>query len=1651
MSHNCPPQLHLELPPSTTSFKRSFDQFGFDLESPLGPSDVAGASASDGNDRNKRARSASSFSDDDRSIGSSSSLTLASGSSPTSGDSSTHDSHLPAAPRLPVPRLSLNIGRSPLEPPRLPTPEIQDIDMTDYPLPEPEEAEEPRPAPQSGSLNLNLNSSTSQAEENYRLSLERFNAFDTQIAALRRSRSPSLPRSSTPPPVLPPLELLGEEAPINTNSISFLHPPAQPSPPLPHSLYNYGPSRNQQPASGSRTNSRSEIVLDDRRRLPHETHTHTHVQPVPLAESSTASRDLTDNDDDDDDDDDGDSRTDEEWGRITQNVRSARRGTPWAFWSPAGEEGAGGGDDNVNEDDEEEEEEVEGVLEQPSSADIWRSPVPPILGELRSPSPLFNHLRVDDLDPQPPPPPPPLPLPLPPSPVLAHAHIPASLPRRADENAAPPTLPPIEDQVLSHGWDGPIEEVLDTLWNRYPATGERMPQPQTQQRHTQVQPPRLTIPIPIPSERERMPVGEIVSDSATTGSVSDVASPAPAPALAHAQARGHGHGHGREREMTFVEWYESEESSPLFEIHRHANSNRNANTNVTTSASTTAGANPHSHPTSTSNPTSASATTSAFQSHATSNSNGFNEAQVPPAVSPSILDTYAASRLQALQGIGTALEGIGQVLRESELTLAPYLSLRDGGGSSNANTNMNTSVGSTSLSVSSANATVGEASGNGRASRLSVRSSSSSTHTEGRTSAWRSTSGVSGEGNRQRGREEGVRGLGTMPVNTPAREPEYIDLDWSMPDAPSDLPPLADMTPASETETFRDMFERVTRRLPTRTETLRQRAVALEASVREMDERYRPERSGGGTAGDGDGDGDGDGQMEAERGASGLSQPLRRLFEPVEFSSSWDDTPVTSSTRRDRELPTNTSMLFDDGPSTSAFSNESQPATMRLAEQRARIDGLRESDTTSNLYNAAMDTLDLLNTARPSQNPGETSPERSHPPPGLRFVRRSFDHGESTPSDATSASSLNSRRFRFPTLDHRLDRTVREPPAEFLPVPSLPSPDLDFEFAPPASASNGSGVSEPHNDHRNFTIHPSRSEASYAASARHSPSPVFRRRFERSPPRRSSPPGFSRDFNPEAFAPGPFRNTVQSFWSARNNNRPPSRPRVSPTRWTAQAQPPSLVTPPSLPPLAFEEERRPSAQRSARSSGDLSSLYRNESGETSAAHLRAFLHRHPLPPPGYGDFLNQLDSPLDVLDRILTPQNNTTQSPPSSADLPSDDRNLFDTPSWLLDDDIVTLRRPATSSYRPPWRASHPPRPSTNPPSDLHNFLLRHPRTEAVRREASRLPPPLRGDEDGFNHAIEALRNDGPSTARSQEFSNRLQRDTSREPRTWASPSPSPWGILEQNQGSSPSRQTNASNDQLNGESHVLQRRRRHPPPADPLSSFPMDLDDDDLDVVSVFQDRARLFARRFRGPGGETPVFPRRIPTFMRSTTGATRRGRPLGDYVRDEDWNSDYESLLSLAAQLGEVKPRSTPAEVIDSLETGLYKDWKNPDSDHRCPICLDDYQPDDPVLKLSDCSHWLHRECLQSAARPSSDLRAERLLISLMKLVQAKGEVREMELEVVATMKVEAKAHLVLPAAPAGYHHSTLEGFGASFERYVNNLYHHHRASRNIGTCL
>jgi hypothetical protein len=236
MASSCPPQLQLTLQPNTTSFKRSFEQFGFDLASPIEGSE---GSSNDGNDRNKRARSETSFSDTTDSTDGSQSSMLASASS-FSPPLITSDIRAVASS-------SASYG-----PPRLPTPDIEDIQMPDYPNDE----------------RSTRRSFSSQDEARYRLSLRSFNALDDEDTLQHsQASSPALPRLPTPPPVLPPLAI-SEGQPglsISSTSISFLQSPSRPASPLTDVFFDaQSPSRA---TVQSTTSDDSELIQGFRARL----------------------------------------------------------------------------------------------------------------------------------------------------------------------------------------------------------------------------------------------------------------------------------------------------------------------------------------------------------------------------------------------------------------------------------------------------------------------------------------------------------------------------------------------------------------------------------------------------------------------------------------------------------------------------------------------------------------------------------------------------------------------------------------------------------------------------------------------------------------------------------------------------------------------------------------------------------------------------------------------------------------------------------------------------------------------------------------------------------------------------------------------------------------------------------------------------------------------------------------------------------------------------------------------------------------------------------------------------------------------------------------------------------------------------------------
>ncbi|KAF7301843.1 RING-type domain-containing protein [Mycena indigotica] len=233
---------------------------------------------------------------------------------------------------------------------------------------------------------------------------------------------------------------------------------------------------------------------------------------------------------------------------------------------------------------------------------------------------------------------------------------------------------------------------------------------------------------------------------------------------------------------------------------------------------------------------------------------------------------------------------------------------------------------------------------------------------------------------------------------------------------------------------------------------------------------------------------------------------------------------------------------------------------------------------------------------------------------------------------------------------------------------------------------------------------------------------------------------------------------------------------------------------------------------------------------------------------------------------------------------------------------------PPSSSATAAQSTHRPPRYSA---ADMHNVLARQARLEGSRLDL----PSAFGGSDRESNPFDLDHTGSSSASRAERFISQF-----REQRQTAEPSSS---------GSSWASIPRRADGISLGEVHA--RRRR-------LASRSF-LDDDN---------RARPLRESLRGrisPGHHTSMF----------------RRRPIGDYVRDEDFDTSYESLLTLSGLIGEARPKGTSDETLSSLESAQYQEWATADSDHRCPICLDDYQPTDTVMRLKDCRHWLHKECL------------------------------------------------------------------------------------------
>ncbi|KAG1844536.1 hypothetical protein DFJ58DRAFT_28067 [Suillus subalutaceus] len=218
MSSEYPSHLHVSFAPNATSFKRTFEQFGYDSGSPMTSALQASGSgtathnlptsssgSSSGNERNKRARSTSSSSVSNRSADSSrsSEYVSARSSASLSEGSTTNDHNLSLdqnrrSTAYPSPAVvstsSTLVSPTSVLPSTVVEPQDEDMsDSSGFSL------DIPRPAPPP-------EVASSTVHDALRNSIERFNEFDSHIAALRRSHSRTPSWHPTASPVLSPRE-----------------------------------------------------------------------------------------------------------------------------------------------------------------------------------------------------------------------------------------------------------------------------------------------------------------------------------------------------------------------------------------------------------------------------------------------------------------------------------------------------------------------------------------------------------------------------------------------------------------------------------------------------------------------------------------------------------------------------------------------------------------------------------------------------------------------------------------------------------------------------------------------------------------------------------------------------------------------------------------------------------------------------------------------------------------------------------------------------------------------------------------------------------------------------------------------------------------------------------------------------------------------------------------------------------------------------------------------------------------------------------------------------------------------------------------------------------------------------------------------------
>ncbi|PPQ99420.1 hypothetical protein CVT24_005407 [Panaeolus cyanescens] len=435
------------------------------------------------------------------------------------------------------------------------------------------------------------------------------------------------------------------------------------------------------------------------------------------------------------------------------------------------------------------------------------------------------------------------------------------------------------------------------------------------------------------------------------------------------------------------------------------------------------------------------------------------------------------------------------------------------------------------------------------------------------------------------------------------------------------------------------------------------------------------------------------------------------------------------------------------------------------------------------------------------------------------------------------------------------------------------------------------------------------------------------------------------------FAPGPFRNTVAHMMSERVGNRPqtqPGRPHYHPQ-------------PTTIPPIIFDHSydnphhsRMPDQDvpRHTRTASVTEPADRMGSLRRSLNEFeQRIFHRPSLSATSTASsfasargaaLLNQeANNNTNNLHSYVHHHHNHHPHTSSSTSV-----NQQPTNNWS-GDPSATIRPSAPLSRRLP-------RPYTSSASDMHRLLTERVRLDGSRLESTaqaphltRLPHPTELSGTLRNvpstSGVNPMRPEpGSDVSRSQQLVDRYRRlhelhaDHSYRDRTREQTGTGRNGLGSQRIGEG-TRETitpRSAPRWLSGSG------------SDDSSSSPITFGETPFgEVITAMRGRRGRFSR----------------PEGM-SFFGRRRSRQAMGDYMHDDDFDSSYESLLNLAATLGDVRAKSTPEEIINTQETAMYKEWATAESDQRCPICLDDYAQDDMVLKLSNCSHWLHRDCLK-----------------------------------------------------------------------------------------